>query len=100
MKKIFHFTVFSALLFLIFIHQTPPAYADGLSLIARGVARTLFSVFELPRTMLSTALVAPPFGLLLGTLEGTIRATAGTLIGAVDIARGAAPYAKYAIFFV
>jgi hypothetical protein len=77
-----------------------PAYADNIGLVMQGVARTLFSVAELPKSIIVGGASSFPFGIITGTLEGTMRATAGTLIGATDIARGAAPYAKYMVFFM
>ncbi len=79
-----------------------PAYADGdIGLIFRGVARTLFSVFEIPRAILEQSTqVMFPFGIVTGTVSGSVRTVVGTLLGAADIARGAAPYAKYMVFFI
>ena len=75
-----------------------PAYADSVGLIVRGVARTLVSAFEIPKSMMVGSTQAFPVGLLAGTVAGSVKMVAGTLMGAVDIARGAAPYAKYALF--
>jgi hypothetical protein len=75
-----------------------PAYADNIALITRGVARTLFSAFQIPKEMLANAGHAFPLGLVAGTLNGALKTVVGTVMGAGDIARGAAPYAKYAIF--
>lgn len=72
------------------------AHADGIPLIARGIGRTLFSVLQLPKDMIQNGGQAFPLGLVTGAISGTMKAVAGTLVGAVDIARGAAPYAKYA----
>lgn len=74
-----------------------PVYAGGNpALIARGLARTLFSVLEIPGGMIANAPRAFPIGLVAGTIGGTMKAVAGTIQGAVEIARGGAPYAKYA----
>lgn len=76
-----------------------PAYAsNNIALITRGVARTLFSAFQIPATMMSNAGNAFPIGLVTGAVSGTMKTVVGTVMGAADIARGAAPYAKYAIF--
>lgn len=64
----------------------------------RGVARTIFSVLEIPKDMIVNSPKAFPLGLIGGTLAGTMKAVTGTVVGAVDIARGAAPYAKYLVF--
>lgn len=75
-----------------------PAYADNIALITRGVARTLFSAFQIPKEMLANAGNAFPLGLVAGALSGAMKTVVGTIMGAADIARGAAPYAKYAVF--
>ena len=87
---------------LIFWKADPTAYAgDGnnIALIFRGVARTLFSTVEIPRAILQNPSRTPfPFNIVTGAVAGTFRTVAGTVGGAADMARGAAPYAKYAIF--
>lgn len=75
-----------------------PAYADSMALITRGIARTLFSAFQIPKEMLAGAPHAFPLGLVAGTMNGVVKTVVGTVMGAADIARGAAPYAKYAVF--
>ena len=78
-----------------------PAHAlRGVPLVMRGVAKTVFSVFEVPKQMMAGAPNSFPFGLVAGTAFGAARAVAGTLSGAVDMAKGAAPYAKYAVFAI
>jgi len=89
------------LLAALFAVSPQPAFAGAgrdASLIMRGVGKTVGSVFQLPITMLASSTTAFPFGLLGGAVLGTFKAVGGTLSGAFDIARGAAPYAKYAIF--
>lgn len=75
-----------------------PAYANNIALITRGVARTLFSAFQIPKEMLANSTNAFPLGLVGGAVSGAMKTVVGTVMGAADIARGAAPYAKYAIF--
>ena len=76
-----------------------PVYAaDSIALITRGVARTLFSVFQIPKEMIANAGTAFPLGIIAGTMNGVVKTVVGTIMGAGDIARGAAPYAKYAVF--
>lgn len=78
-----------------------PAYADSIGLIFQGVAKTLFSVFQLPKAMWAyTTELGFPVGLVAGTVLGTVDTVLSTLGGAADIARGAAPYAKYAVFLI
>ncbi len=69
---------------------------NNIALITRGVARTLFSVFEIPKDMMANAGNAFPLGLVTGAVTGTVKTVVGTVVGATEIARGAAPYAKYA----
>ena len=74
------------------------AYADSVGLISRGAGRVIFSVFEIPKAMITYGTQTFPLGLVAGTVGGTMKAVAGTVVGAVDMARGAAPYAKYLVF--
>ena len=98
MKNLFLLT---AMLLPLLVLSPQPAHADSMGLLFRGVARTLFSAFEIPRSILEDSTrVMFPFGILTGTINGTLRMLTGTLAGGLDIARGAAPYAKYAVFFI
>jgi hypothetical protein len=90
-------SLFLALLLLNFCSQTVYA-ADNMALITRGVARTLFSAFQIPKEILVNAPNAFPLGIVAGTMNGAMKTVVGTIMGAGDIARGAAPYAKYAVF--
>lgn len=77
------------------------AYAESSGeLIQRGLAKTLFSSLQLPATIVQHTTAFFPLGILTGTVQGTLEAVIGTLSGAVDLAAGAAPYAKYAAFFL
>jgi len=79
----------------------PPAYADNLGLLVRGVAKTVGAVFEIPRAMIEdSGRVMFPFGIVTGAVTGTVKTVGSVLSGALDIAQGAAPYAKYAILFI
>ena len=71
---------------------------DNINLILLGTTKTLFSVLKLPMYMATGAVKQFPIGILGGAIQGSYEAVAGTLSGAVDIARGAAPYAKYLVF--
>lgn len=85
---------------LLFLKIIPSIYAsDGnnMALIFRGVARTLFSAVEIPCAILQNSSRTPfPFNIVTGTVAGAFRTVAGTVGGVADMARGAAPYAKYA----
>lgn len=89
---------FLILLLMLICFFSPSAYAGGIPLIVRGVGRTLFSVLQIPKDMIVNSPKAFPLGLIGGTIAGTGKAVVGTIVGAVDIARGAAPYAKYLVF--
>ncbi len=81
--------------------SVPEASADSVGYIARGVGRTIGSVLEIPKSIIedSTQIIFP-LGIVTGTIKGATKMLVGTLGGVVDIARGAAPLAKYAVFFV
>ncbi len=85
-------------LFLIYA-SLPPAYAD-MNMVAKGAGRTLYSAFSIPREMIGNAGTAFPLGIVAGALDGGMKTVAGTVIGASEMARGAAPYAKYMLFFI
>ncbi len=87
-------------LILLFLAVSSPAYAE-VNQILRGVGKTLFSTVEIPKSMIEQSKTTIfPVGLLTGAVQGTYRTVVGTVNGVVDIAAGAAPYAKYLIFFV
>jgi len=80
-----------------------PLYAGdsrNMALIFRGAAKTIFSAFQIPAYMLQGSTKMFPIGIAAGAVQGSVMAVAGTLSGALDIARGAAPYGKYALFFI
>lgn len=79
----------------------PSIYADNIGLIGRGVMKTVSSAFSLPVIILQDSMRGYfPLGVVSGAFRGTYQTVTGTLSGAVDIARGAAPYAKYMVFFI
>ena len=92
--------IFFILLIVFILGVSQPAYAggDNITLIFSGLARTVFSVVKLPVTILAGSTKAFPLGLISGVFTGTAQAIGGTLAGVFDTARGAAPYAKYAVF--
>jgi len=81
---------------------TGPCFANSSQArLVRGTARTLLSPLEIPRTMVEhSKKVMFPFGLVTGALVGTVRTVLGIVGGASELALGAAPYAKYAVFFI
>ncbi len=74
----------------------PPPASASVGLIAQGLAKTLYAVVQLPASIISGSTQSFPFGIIGGTIAGSMKAVAGTVLGAADMARGAAPYAKYA----
>ncbi|MFA6600865.1 MAG: hypothetical protein WC352_00465 [Candidatus Omnitrophota bacterium] len=77
-----------------------PAYASA-GQILHGFGKTVFSVFQLPMTMARhVQTVTFPISLISGPVAGTYRAVTGTAAGALEMAVGAAPYAKYAVLFL
>ncbi len=73
--------------------------AGNASKILRGTVKTVGAAFQVPMAMMQdSSRVMFPFGILTGAIRGSIKTVAGTLNGALDIAQGAAPYAKYAVF--
>ncbi len=86
-------------LFLGLLGLSRPAYAD-LDLVARGMAKTFAAVLETPKGVITGAGSSFPLGIIPGAITGTMRTVAGTVMGAADIARGAAPYAKYLVFMI
>ncbi len=90
------------ILFLFFwVSLAPALYANdarNLALIFRGVGRTVASAFSLPFHVLSRGTQSFPLGLVGGVMSGTYQTVTSVLGGGFDMARGAAPYAKYMAF--
>lgn len=74
---------------------------ENFSYIGRGFFRILTAAFQIPRYLLYKT-VSEPIGLgtIDGVLTGAYYAVAEVSGGALDIARGVAPYAKYLVFFI
>lgn len=73
------------------------AYANP-GLIFRGLAKTVYAVAQVPVNMVQGSAQSFPLGIVTGAVAGTMKMAVGTVMGAADMARGAAPYAKYAVF--
>lgn len=73
---------------------------ENINYIERGFFRIFTAAFQTPVYLIQKTLTGPP---VIGTVDGVVTGTFYTLSslmgGAFDIARGAVPYAKYAIFF-
>lgn len=98
MKKLKTFLAFPLVIGALFMSS--PVYAgtgEDISYATRGVGKIVGSVFAIPKAMFQdSGHVVFPFGLVTGAIRGTVQTVAGVVSGAVDVARGGAPYAKYA----
>jgi len=73
------------------------AVGEDVSYAARGAGKILGGVFAIPKAMLQdSGRVMFPFGLITGAVRGTVQTVTGVVGGVADVARGGAPYAKYA----
>lgn len=79
---------------------TPESHAQSsVDYLASGVAKVLGAAFAIPTEMIKdSGKVMFPFGILTGAVKGSLKTVGGVLAGGFDIARGAAPYAKYLVF--
>lgn len=94
-KKHLLFIIF----FLILLHlfHAGPVYAqDNVGLIFQGIAKLIGTAFQVPATVIRSSFTGFPFGIIGGAINGSFQAVSGVLTGGMDIARGSAPYAKYA----
>lgn len=77
-----------------------PSYAENpvrdIGYVANGTSQVVGGVFALPTEVLKGATQSFPFGIVTGAVKGTFKTLGGVFGGAFNIARGAAPYAKYA----
>lgn len=88
---------------MIFFAPAPAVWADtneDINYLSRGFFRILTAAFEFPRHLLYKTVNEPiVFGTIDGALSGTYYTVAELSGGAFDLLRGAAPYAKYLVFF-
>jgi hypothetical protein len=98
MKKLKIFWVLLLVLGVLF--ASFPVYAqvgEDVAYASRGAGKILGGVFAIPKAMLQdSGRVMFPFGLVTGAVRGTVQTVTGVVSGAADVARGGAPYAKYA----
>ena len=78
-----------------------PVYAsnvgEDVSYATRGAFKIVGGMFAIPKAMLQdSGRVMFPFGLVTGAIRGTVQTVTGVVGGVVNVARGSAPYAKYA----
>ncbi len=70
---------------------------EDIAYATRGASKIVGGVFAIPKAMLQdSGRVFFPFGLITGAVRGTVQTVTGVVGGVVDVARGGAPYAKYA----
>jgi hypothetical protein len=98
MKKLKTFLVLLPVLGVLF--ASFPVYAqmgEDIGYASRGAGKIVGSVFAIPKAMLQdSGRMMFPFGLVTGAVRGTVQTVTGVVGGVVDVARGGAPYAKYA----
>lgn len=95
----------TALILLIFLAFPASSFAlirqSDTNRFTIGFMRVFTAPFQMMSETLNGVLSGPPlFGAVNGVLNGTIQAVANVVGGAFDMAAAAAPYAKYAVFFV
>ncbi len=77
----------------------PKVGHSNVNKLLSGTAKTMSSVFYIPGEILrDSQQVMFPFGIVTGTVKGAFKTVGGVLSGALDLACGAAPYAKYLVF--
>jgi hypothetical protein len=98
MKELKTFCVLLLVLGVLF--ESFPVYAavgEDISYATRGAGKIVGSVFAIPKAMLQdSGRMMFPFGIVTGAIRGTVQTVTGVVGGVVDVARGGAPYAKYA----
>lgn len=90
-------------LLILFTPDTSLATNDdkNFSYISRGFFRILTAAFQIPQYLVHKTLSEPlGVGTVDGALTGAYYAVRELAGGALDIARGVAPYAKYLVFFI
>ncbi len=93
------FSIFFAVIVFLFtvVPDAGASDSQNIAYIQRGVGRILGSTLAIPTAMVQDSrCVMFPFGIVTGALRGTVRMVGSIVGGVVDVARGGAPYAKYA----
>ncbi|HQB12583.1 MAG TPA: hypothetical protein PLX96_06375 [Candidatus Omnitrophota bacterium] len=89
-----------AVIVVFLFNVVPDVWASDLrnmAYIQRGAGRILGSTLAIPTAMVQDSqCIMFPFGIVTGALRGTVQMVGGIVGGVVDVARGGAPYAKYA----
>ena len=72
--------------------------ARNVAYASRGASKLVHGVIAIPKDVVEDSKrYIFPVGVITGALRGTFQTVAYTVSGAVDAARGAAPYAKYLV---
>ena len=83
-----------------FVPFAEAAYQDT-NRFTYGFQRVLPAPFQIPVQMLQGTMYGPPITGTLGGIFGGVFSTVSNLVGGTfDMAASAAPYAKYAVFFI
>ena len=77
---------------------SPSSARADMARIAGGLAKTMYALVQVPANMVAGGAQSFPLGLVTGAVTGTVKMAVGTVMGVADMAAGAAPYAKYAVF--
>ena len=94
-------TLFWLFLLLILLPATVFAEYQDTNRFTYGFRRMLMAPFRLPYNTLRGTFYGPPVtGTLGGVMSGTFQTVNDLMGGAFDMAASAAPYAKYALFFI
>lgn len=101
MKKVRKYSIGLSVFLILGVFLAPfSVYAgdgENVAYAARGASRIFGSLFAIPKAMLQdSGHVLFPFGIVTGAVRGTVQTVGGVVGGVADVARGAAPYAKYA----
>lgn len=100
--RVYPKALISVLFGVLMMVMAPKAFAKPTdALIFRGIGKAIVSVLSIPVGVATGAAQGGfPFGMIGGVVKGTANAVGGTLSSAFDLARGGAPYAKYAAFAI
>jgi len=66
--------------------------------VASGTGKMITGAFSIPTEIIKGGVSSFPFGIITGAIKGTFKTVGYVVSGAFDVAKGAAPYAKYAAF--
>ena len=64
--------------------------------VASGTGKLLTGAFALPTEIIKGGVSSFPFGIITGAIRGAFKTVGYVVSGTADVAKGAAPYAKYA----